>query len=321
MRVSIGVAPARGVIGEGAPMRSSRSVSPNWPAFWLPQDPAEGAVALSSKPVASGRVFHELKNRAVLQHKNDPQRISCMERAQENFYPLDFPLEMVHSKGNVRRICCKRLRHFRYGDTVSRNRPVLFRGRHCKDIIIVLCVRWYLRYSLSYRDLEEIMAEHGLAGGSRHDLALGPALRPPFESAPAPGTATSDRSWRVDETYVRVAGNWTYLYRAVDSAGDTIDFMVVAQTRLDGGQAVPSFRIVWNWRHPTPRSQRGWTPSLCPRHCRIEAIRRSERPIQLPAITIIKQHHRAGSPLHQKAHCGESWIPLSGRSMADDRRL
>jgi len=63
-------------------------------------------------------------------------------------------------------------------------------------------------------------------GRSRHHLALGPALCAPFESAPSPRTPTSESFLRVDETYVRVAGNWTYLYRAVDSAGDTIDFML-----------------------------------------------------------------------------------------------
>jgi transposase-like protein len=46
---------------------------------------------------------------------------------------------------------------------VIQHRPVLFRGRHFEDVIIILCVRWYLRYSLSYRDLEEMMAERGLA--------------------------------------------------------------------------------------------------------------------------------------------------------------
>jgi len=55
--------------------------------------------------------------------------------------------------------CCKQ--HPRLGRVirVSQDRPVLFRGRHFEDVIILLCVRWYLRYSLSYRDLEEMMAE------------------------------------------------------------------------------------------------------------------------------------------------------------------
>ena len=109
---------------------------------------------------------------------------------------------------------------------MSQHRPILFRGRHFEDVIILLCVRWYLRYSLSYRDLEEMMAERGLSVDhvtiwrwvQRYAPLLNQRLRGELRHP--------NRSWRVDETYVRVAGNWTYLYRAVDSAGDTIDFML-----------------------------------------------------------------------------------------------
>ena len=61
------------------------------------------------------------------------------------------------------RLCCKLEPSIWYGDSVSQKRPALFRGRHFEDVVIVLCVRWYLRYSLSYRDLEEMMAERGLS--------------------------------------------------------------------------------------------------------------------------------------------------------------
>ena len=105
-------------------------------------------------------------------------------------------------------------------------RPKLFRGRHFRDDIIVLCVRWYLRYSLSYRDLEELMAERGLRVDHstvarwvlRYALELSKRIRRHLRR---PGG-----SWRVDETYIRVAGQWTYLYRAIDSQGNTIDFML-----------------------------------------------------------------------------------------------
>ena len=109
---------------------------------------------------------------------------------------------------------------------MCKSRPKLFRGRHFRDDIIVLCVRWYLRYSLSYRDLEELMAERGLS--LDHSTVARWVLRYASELSKRirrhlgrPGS-----SWRVDETYVRVAGQWTYLYRAVDSQGNTIDFML-----------------------------------------------------------------------------------------------
>jgi transposase-like protein len=77
---------------------------------------------------------------------------------------------------------------------VSRARPAPFRGRHFADVIIILCVRWYLRYSLSYRDLKEIMAERGgLAVDHVTDLALGSTLYAPFESGASPRTPTSQR--------------------------------------------------------------------------------------------------------------------------------
>jgi len=109
---------------------------------------------------------------------------------------------------------------------MPRIRAALFRGRHFEDRIIVLCVRWYLRYSLSYRDLEEMMAERNL--GVDHFTIARWVLRysPELNKRISRELRRTNRSWRVDETYVRVAGRWTYLYRAIDSAGDTIDFML-----------------------------------------------------------------------------------------------
>jgi transposase-like protein len=109
---------------------------------------------------------------------------------------------------------------------VKKKRPALFRGRHFQDEIIVLCLRWYLRYSLSYRDLEEMMAERGLSLDhstiARWVLRYAPILSQRIRRE----MRKPNRSWRVDETYVRVAGQWAYLYRAVDSDGSTIDFML-----------------------------------------------------------------------------------------------
>ena len=105
-------------------------------------------------------------------------------------------------------------------------RSELFRGRHFRDEAIVLCVRWYLRYPLSYRNLEEMMAERGLevdhSTVARWVLKYAPVLNERIRSE----MRQPNRSWRVDETYVRVAGQWTYLYRAIDSAGNTIDFLL-----------------------------------------------------------------------------------------------
>ena len=101
-----------------------------------------------------------------------------------------------------------------------------FRGRRFPEEIIVLCVRWYLRYPLSYRDLEEMMAERGVdvdhSTIARWVLHFSPILNDLIRRE----MRRPNRSWRVDETYIRVAGRWTYLYRAIDSAGNTIDFLL-----------------------------------------------------------------------------------------------
>ena len=94
---------------------------------------------------------------------------------------------------------------------MTRKRPALFRGRHFEDMIILLCVRWYLRYSLTYRDLEEIMAERNLAVDHvtiwRWVQRYAPVLNQRLRRELRP----RNRSWRVDETYVKVAGRWAYL--------------------------------------------------------------------------------------------------------------
>jgi transposase, IS6 family len=117
----------------------------------------------------------------------------------------------------------------RLSGTVKRmgeRRSSLFRGRHFRDEIIVLCLRWYLRYPLSYRDLEEMMAERGLALDhstiARWVLRYAPVLNERIRSE----MRQRNRSWRCDETYIRVAGQLTYLYRAIDSAGNTLDFLL-----------------------------------------------------------------------------------------------
>jgi IS6 family transposase len=109
---------------------------------------------------------------------------------------------------------------------VNQKRPALFRRRHFEDVIIMLCVRRYLRYSLSYRDLEEIIAERGLSVDHVTIWRWVQRYAPILNQRIRRELRRPNRSWRVDETYVRVAGSWACLYRAVDSTGETIDFML-----------------------------------------------------------------------------------------------
>ena len=105
-----------------------------------------------------------------------------------------------------------------------------FRGRHFTDEILVLCVRWYLRYSLSYRDLTEIMCERNLSIDPSTIWRWVQRYAPELNERIRRELKPTNGSWRTDETYVRVAGRWTHLYRAVDSTGATIDFLL-SETR------------------------------------------------------------------------------------------
>jgi transposase-like protein len=100
----------------------------------------------------------------------------------------------------------------------------LFRGRHFDREVITLCVRWYLRYKLSFHDLVEMMSERGLHLAQTTILRWVQRYAPEFIKSWNRFGRPSGRSWRVDETYIKVRGRWTYPYRAADKSGQAIDF-------------------------------------------------------------------------------------------------
>ena len=128
----------------------------------------------------------------------------------------------------------------------------LFKWRHYDKAIILLCVRWYLRYALSYRDLEEMMRERGLRADHSTIYRWVQRYAPEIEKRSKPYLKPTNDSYRVDETYIRVRGKWKYLYRAMDSKGSTIDFLLTAKRDK---QAAKRFlrKMTGNSHHCSPR--------------------------------------------------------------------
>jgi putative transposase len=112
-----------------------------------------------------------------------------------------------------------------------------FKGSHFEKEIIMWAVRWYVAYPISYRQLEEMMQERGVAVDhstlNRWVIKYAPEFEKQFRRHQHP----VGRSWRLDETYVKIKGKWAYLYRAVDKAGHTIDFLLTPNRDRDAAEA------------------------------------------------------------------------------------
>ena len=111
-----------------------------------------------------------------------------------------------------------------------------FKGRHYEAALIVQAVAWYLRYPLSYRDIEELFLERGVEVDhstlNRWGLAYAPLIEKRLRQFRKPHCG----SIRIDETYIKVRGEWRYLYRAVEKHGNPVDFLLTANRDLDAAK-------------------------------------------------------------------------------------
>lgn len=111
-----------------------------------------------------------------------------------------------------------------------------FKGRQYPGQVILLAVRWYLRYPLAYLHVAEILSERGLSIDASCIWRWVQAYAPELDKRCRPHLKTTNRSYRVDETYIKVKGQDRYLYRAVDSTGQTIDFLLTAKRDAAGAK-------------------------------------------------------------------------------------
>ena len=132
----------------------------------------------------------------------------------------------------------------------------VFKRRRFPAEIILLCVRWYCRYGISYRDLEEMMAERGVAVDHVTLYRWIQRYAPELEKRVRWYQGYRSSSWRVDETYVRVGGKWKYLFRAavheylpVDKHGRLIDFMLSDRRNTKAARRflAKALKVMRNW--------------------------------------------------------------------------
>jgi transposase-like protein len=173
----------------------------------------------------------------------------------------------------------------------------LFKWRQFEPEMILLAVGWYLRFSLSYRDVEELLAERGLRADHVTVWRWVQRYTPEIQRRLRPQLRPTNDNWRMDDTYVRVKGKWVYLYRAVDSSGATIDFLLSAKRDAATAQRFLT-KALGRENHPAPRvintdKHSGYPPAIVQlkaegaleENCR-------HRPVQY-VNNVLEQDHRA----------------------------
>ena len=107
-----------------------------------------------------------------------------------------------------------------------------FKGMRFRINVMLVCIRWYAAYPLSYRHLEEMMEECGVSVDHSSIKRWAIRFLPVIEKMARKHKRPVGGSWRMDETYIKVKGVWKYLYRAVDKQGKTVDFLLTAKRAI-----------------------------------------------------------------------------------------
>ena len=168
----------------------------------------------------------------------------------------------------------------------------LFEGRHFDREVIILCVRSNLRFKLSLRDLVEMMAERGLSIAHTTIMRWVQHYTPEFEKRWQRHALTVGRSWRVDETYIRIKGEWCYLYRAVDRTGRTVDFRLSARRDVAAAKAFFRKAIKSQQHSPQTITLDGYAASH-------RAVRELKADGSLPTETKLRSSKYLNNPIEQ----------------------
>jgi transposase-like protein len=155
----------------------------------------------------------------------------------------------------------------------------------------LLTVRWYLKYSLSYRDLVEMMEERGLQLAHTTIMRWVHEFGPELEKRIRPYLKPTNDSFRTDETYIKAKGQWNYLYRAVNSNGNRIDFML--SENRDAPAAKRFFKKVLTFitQSITTRDRCRQKPSVPCRSPAIEGRESYESRNNTPTTEISQQYY------------------------------
>jgi transposase-like protein len=186
---------------------------------------------------------------------------------------------------------------------VRRCRHPMFKGRHFDQETIILCVRWYVTYKLSYRDLSAMMLERDIRVAPSTIFRWVQRYVLEFEKSWNRFSRPVGCSWRVDETYILVKGQWCYVYRAVDKRGRTVDFLLREDRGIAAAQAF--FRKAFS-SHPNRPPRKVTLDGYWPSHRALRLLRREHpawRGVHARKCAylnnVVEQDHRA-----IKARCG-----------------
>jgi transposase-like protein len=162
-----------------------------------------------------------------------------------------------------------------------------FKWRHYPGDVILWCVRWYLRFPITFAHVAEMALERGLLIHSSCIWRWVQIYGPELDKRCRAHLKRTNKSYLVDETYMRIKGQDRYLYRAVDSTGQTIDFLLTA--KRDAAAAKRFFRKTRPSQSAASGNQRGQEPSVSGGRGRTQGRGHTPAPLSTTAVQILKQ--------------------------------